>query len=267
MKSLCFTYFCSVVQCDDKGFVKSVKRVTADGCRRCQSCFWLSDLSLGINASSTTWQQFWGWWCFFPQGSVVVLRQQSLEPDFRMETFWSATNVTNVIILIKEQLYHHKPFLRHNERHFCFSYYGFGPFAGRPVHHQFHNDLDKRPWWKHSESYYLALMNFWQWQFDSWSLIPRPMFSSCSGPLLPECFWYLMQSGCVLMQHLFIAELTMWLPLCRKTGWVLSSVNKFFGLCLSMRPATVVVCPLSHSGVGFLPVWELGGVLTGQSLS
>lgn len=64
-------------------------------CHQRQSCFWLSDLSLRINASDTIWQQIWGWYCLFPRGSVVVLCHQSIEPIIRL----------CVETLLSEQLY------------------------------------------------------------------------------------------------------------------------------------------------------------------
>ena len=88
----------------------------------------------------------------------------------------------------------HKFLLRDNECAVSFSHYGSGTFGGEPGSINFQDGLNKGPWWRHLESYYLGLMNFWRRAV--WFMIPntranvfliyRPFTSTL---LRPEIFW------------------------------------------------------------------------------
>lgn len=182
----------------------------------------------------------------------------------------------------------HKSLLWDNECPVCFSHYVFGPFPGEPGHINFQDWLalmkaSKKLSFRPNE--FLTKGSFIYGPQYPGQCLPHAQ-ASYFQTLPPECFCTShLQFLLPLMfyaEWLFsfylslktesrsmycIAKRTLWLNWRRKTNWVLSSVNKVFSLCLTMRSIMVVLGPLSHSGVGFLPVWESGGVLTGQSLS
>lgn len=170
-------------------------------CHQCQSCFRVSDLSLWINASNTTWQQIWGRYCLVPQGSVVLCCSSSSFGSMWKHFGQQDTHVSDTRPRCHtcHQPYQnnftgHKFLLRDNECAVSFSHYGSGTFGGEPGSINFQDGLNKGPWWRHLESYYLGLMNFWRRAV--WFMIPntranvfliyRPFTSTL---LRPEIFW------------------------------------------------------------------------------
>lgn len=155
-------------------------------CHQCQSCFRLSDLSLWINASNTTWQQIWGRYCLVPQGSVVLCCSSSSFGSMWKHFGQQGTHVsgtrprchTSCLQPYQNNFTGHKFLLRDNECTVSFSHYGSGTLGGEPASINFQDGLNKGPWWRHLESYYLGLMNFWQRAV--WFMIPntRPRSSS-----------------------------------------------------------------------------------------
>lgn len=107
----------------------------------------------------------------------------------------------------------HKSLLWDNEWPVSFSRYGFGPFGAEPGHINFQDGLNKGPWWRHLESYYLGLMNFWQRAV--WFMVPNTQANAFrihrpfTSRLCPQrafglhisnffCPWCFIQSDCLV---------------------------------------------------------------------
>lgn len=116
---------------------------------------------------------------FVFSGSVVVLCHQSLEPVISLT--WKHFGQQDTLGCPCSQTWCHHPhqnnFTGHkfllcdNECPVRFSHHGFGPFGGEPGHINFLDGLKKGPWWRHLESYYLGLMNFWLRAV--WFMVPK----------------------------------------------------------------------------------------------